>query len=135
METTAKLPQENPQLHETIRRDFGEGFAFRGFLGASENYWRSLETGKREDLSEKFRGCSIVIFTGGVYPKVVRLSRPIPTFDSGDRQYDSWHDLHFVPMEGGKIKGLYSTGGYELVKAVGFQELLACPPEVEAYLK
>ena len=43
----------------------------------------------------------------------------IPTFDSGDREYDSWHTLYLLPgRQAGTVDGYYCTGGYKLAHAV-----------------
>ncbi len=128
-----EIPEMTPVA---IRNDFGNGFVFAGFYngGDMQEYWQRLEKGNRENLPEKVLGCSVAVFTGGDFPKVVRLSKAIPTFDSGDREYDSWHDLLLACKADGSVEGLYCTGGYRLAKTLGFRKLLKCPEEVRALL-
>ncbi len=130
------LFDEFPGIHLKIRNDFGKGFFFRGRTsGITEAWIDGLRKDHREDLPEKYRGCLVTIYTGGNYRKVVRLSLSIPTFDSGDREWDSWHDLYLVcPKGDGPIYGAYVTCGYRIALLVGFREMVCCPDEVRKLL-
>ena len=67
--------------------------------------------GKRLDIDARHCGTRIAVFESAIYRKIVRLSLRIPTFDSRDREYDSWHDLYLLQGRNGKIRAVYCTGG------------------------
>ncbi len=112
-----------------IRFDFGRGYRFSGMAPGRDQLERFQE-GERREYPEKIQGCQVTIYTGGTYEKVVRLSKSIPTFDSGDREYDSWHDLYLGTTRERTVQALYCTGGYRVAKAVFFGKVLGVPGEV-----
>ncbi len=119
-----------------LLRDFGAGFVLSPLpqpLGEAE--MNAYQSGTRRDLPEDFRGCHLALFTGGVYPTVLRLSRDIPTFDSGDREYDAWHDLYLVRERSGRMHAVYCAGGYRIAEAKRYHTLLAYPPALARYFR
>jgi hypothetical protein len=99
-------------FNKSIERDFGRDFLFSmETLNVTEEDLEKYQSGIPLD-TDKFNDCNVRLFTDGYYPKVVRLSKDIPTFDSGDREYDSWHDLYLVQEQSGNIHAVYCTGGY-----------------------
>ena len=90
-------------FNKSIERDFGKGFLFSmETLNVTEEDLEKYQSGTPLD-ADKFKDCNVRFFTDGYYPRVVRLSKDIPTFDSGDREYDSWHDLYLVQEQSGNI--------------------------------
>ncbi len=122
-----------------LRNDFGEGIGFMSYdeLFPLEEFGR-LQEGTREDLGKGPRGCKVSGYAGGKYGKVLRLWQDIPTFDSADREFDSWHALYLMRGEEGTVWGVYAAGGYEVANLVRCRALTECTQElkalVEAYL-
>ena len=83
--------------------------------------------------ADKFKDCNVRFFTDGYYPRVVRLSKDIPTFDSGDREYDSWHDLYLVQEQSGNIHAVYCTGGYRIATIQGYAKVHQLPNILKKY--
>lgn len=94
----------------------------------------SYTTGKSSEF-EEYNGCNVTVYTNGAYPQVIRLSKDIPIFDSGDREYDLWHDLYLVSESNGQLCAVYCTGGYRLARIIGFLNVIKYPEEFELYLK
>ncbi len=115
-----------------VHRDFGKEFILEGHDTSvtKENIF-DYESGEKEIISKEPH---ITVFRDGRFEKVVRLYIKIPTFDSGDREYDSWHHLYLVREHGGHLRAVYATGGYRISTVYGFQELIACPPNYLALL-
>lgn len=63
----------------------------------------------------------------------LRLYARIPTFDSYDRESDSWHALVLFG-EGSAVHGVYCKGGYRLAHAYLCLELLELPDSLRACL-
>ena len=63
----------------------------------------------------------------------LRLYARIPTFDSYDRESDSWHALVLFG-EGSAVHGVYCKGGYRLAHAYLCLELFELPEGLRACL-
>ncbi len=116
-----------------ITQDFGLGFVLAGRRPVSEKQLYDYQKGVRRDLPEKFRGCNLATFTSGDHLTVLRISRDIPTFDSGDREYDAWHDLYLIREKSGHIHAVYAAGGYRIAVLRGYAAVAAYPPELKQY--
>lgn len=116
-----------------ILRDFGLGFVLTGPRAVTERQLANYQKGTRTNLPEKFRGCNLATFTGSDYPMVLRISRDIPTFDSGDREYDAWHDLYLIQEKSGRMHAVYAAGGYRVAELRGFAAVAAYPPALKTY--
>jgi len=117
-----------------VERDFGAGFSFSLDLPvAGEKLMKEYSSGRRTDTGESFRNNGIVLFESEAYPKVVRITKDIPTFDSGDRQYDSWHDLFLARDFRGCLHGLYAAGGYRVAKVINLGLVLDYPEELKRF--
>ncbi len=62
--------------------------------------------------------------------RFLRIRFDVPTFDSGDRQYDSWHTLYLIQKEHHGFDAVYATGGYQVVSVKGYKGLLEMPDEL-----
>lgn len=119
-----------------INREFGEGFLFSPeSLRVDAREIDVYTSGTRHDIEEKYRGARIAIFESAVYQKIVRLSLSIPTFDSGDREYDSWHDLFLLQEHAGIIRAVYCTGGYRIAKVEGYAQVYQYPESLKKYFQ
>lgn len=117
-----------------VERDFGEGFSFAASLPVrGDALVEKYSSGCRTDTGETFRSRRIVLFENEAYPKVVRLTKDIPAFDSGDREYDSWHDLFLAMDRHGCLHGLYATGGYRVAKMIDLGRVLDYPQELRRF--
>ena len=77
--------------HEHIKREFGNGFLFSPeVMQVTEREVDFFTSGSRRDMEERYCGTNVAIFESTKYKTIVRLSLSIPTFDSGDREYDSF---------------------------------------------
>ena len=54
---------------------------------------------------------------------VFRLLERVPTFDSSDREYNSYKMI-FIFQENGKTNGIYLRGGYRLAQAMEYTDLV-----------
>lgn len=67
----------------------------------------------RGDLIEETEGRKIRTYKGGNGIPMVMFDEAIPTFDSGDRMYDSFQRIYIL-KEKGRLTGYYLHGGYRL---------------------
>jgi len=67
----------------------------------------------RGDLIEETEDRKIRTYKGGNGIPMVMFDESIPTFDSGDRMYDSFQCIYIL-KENGKLTGYYLHGGYRL---------------------
>ena len=75
---------------------------------------------KTAELPKAFRGGDAVLYRMENGKTAVGFFLDIPTFDSGDRQYDSWHALYLWAGElPGSVDGAYCGGGYDLPTGSG----------------
>lgn len=134
--TADRAAKEHDMLLTCIKREFGEGFLFTLCLPTgNEAQMRAYSAGTRTEVSEKFRGMRITLFSSEQYPHVVRITDDIPTFDSCDREFDSWHDLFLARDAKGLIHGMYCTGGYRVTQVVSLGYVLKYPEELKKYLE
>lgn len=125
---------EDAVSYEHITREFGEGFLFSpASMKAGERDIEEYLRGKRQDIDAWHYGTRVAVFESAVYRKIVRLSLRIPTFDSSDREYDSWHDLYLLQEHGGKIRAVYCTGGYRVAKVEGYAEVYQYPEDLKIF--
>lgn len=117
-----------------VERDFGAGFSFSfGLSVRGEALMKKYSSGSRTDTGETFRGDRIVLFESKDFPTVVRITKDIPTFDSGDRVHDSWHDLFLARDRRGALHALYATGGYRVAKVINLGRVLDYPEELRRF--
>ena len=104
-------------------------------MQVSEHEVDCFTSGPRHNIDEKYCGTSIAIFESTKYKTIVRLSLSIPTFDSGDREYDSWHDLFLLQEHNGIIRAVYCTGGYRVAHVEGYAQVYQYPEPLKKYFK
>lgn len=127
---------EDAVSYAHINREFGEGFLFSPeSMRVGEREIGIYTSGTRHDIEEKYCGANITIFESAVYQKIVRLSLSIPTFDSGDREYDSWHDLFLLQEHDGIIRAVYCTGGYRIARVEGYAQVYQYPESLKKYFQ
>ncbi|MDO4332396.1 MAG: hypothetical protein Q4C58_06855 [Eubacteriales bacterium] len=119
---------------KSIEFDFGKDFLFSlKTIVVTEEDIKDLKSGNLKEPKDKYRGCDVKVFTDGKYPRVLRLSKDIPVFDSGDREYDSWYDLYLVQEKNGNIYAVYCTGGYRIAKIKGYAKVYKYPEDLRQY--
>lgn len=117
-----------------IKREFGDGFLFSSEqMQVGEREITSFTSGSRENIKEKYYGANVAIFESAQFKKIVRLSLSVPTFDSGDREYDSWHDLFLLQEHDGIIRAVYCTGGYRIAHIEGYAQVYQSPESLKKY--
>lgn len=121
-------------INNSVSNDFGNGFIFsKDTFSATEEDLEKYKSGDASEIEKyqygvhKYDVCKYVVYTGGVYPKVVRLIKDVPTFDSGDREYDSWHDLYLVQKKRGNVFAVYCKGGYRISEIIGYSKVFIYP--------
>ena len=126
METTIK----------DISNDFGEGFVFSSqMMEVDVNDIGSYIGGEQTDTEKLSYFVNISVFKSEKYRKIICISRQIPTFDSSDREYDSWHDLYLLQEKNGIIRAVYCTGGYCVSRIEGYAEVYKYPEYLKKYFK
>ena len=122
--------------YKHIDREFGTGFLFSPErMQAEEREIDFFTSGIRHDMEEKFQGTDITIFESTKYRRIVRFSRSVPTFDSDDREYDSWRDLYLLQEHNGIIRAVYCTGGYKIACVEGYAQVYQYPKSLEKYFQ
>ena len=117
-----------------IKREFGDGFLFSSEqMQVGEREITSFTSGSRENIKEKYYGANVAIFESAQFKKIVRLSLSVPTFDSGDREYDSWHDLFLLQEHDGILRAVYCTGGYRIAHIEGYAQVYQYPESLKKY--
>lgn len=66
--------------------------------------------------------------------KVLCCHRDIPTFDSADREWDSWLDEYLI-YDGKQVNLVVGRGGYRIARLTVYEELLEADPGLYAYLE
>lgn len=136
-ETGPSDPEEAVATERCLRNDFHEEIRFAAYQRAERG------TDPRPDFEQQrvsfpkaFRAADGALYRLEDGTLLLRLLLDIPTFDSGDRQYDSWHALYLRPGQTpGTVDGIYCTGGYCLARAVLCRHLQTAPRELWALLK
>lgn len=119
-----------------ITREFGEGFLFSPeSIPFDESGISLLSSGTRREMQERCENARITLFENARFRRIVRLSLSIPTFDFGDRQYDSWHDLFLYQEHTGIIRAVYCTGGYRIAHVEGCRQVYRYPQILEKYFE
>ena len=102
------------------RTNFGtgmEGYTY-SFNGRTYRDVASLRVAPLEEIFEN------VYLTADAYgEKVLRTYKQIPTFDSGDREWDST-ELEYLFFDGKHIHLVVMRGGYRIAKLTFYEKLL-----------
>ena len=95
-----------------------DGYSY-SFNGRTYQDVASLRVAPLEEIFEN------VYLTADAYgEKVLRTYKEIPTFDSGDRQWDST-ELEYLFYDGKHIHLVVMRGGYRIAKLTFYEKLLA----------
>ena len=108
--------------HQTRRADFGskglDGYTY-SYNGRTYRDTESLRVAPMEEISKN------VFLTADAYgEKVLRTYTQIPTFDSGDREWDSM-ELEYLFFDGKHIHLVVMRGGYRIAKLTFYEQLLS----------
>lgn len=95
-----------------------DGYTY-SFNGRTYRDTESLKVAPMEEISKN------VFLTADAYgEKVIRTYTQIPTFDSGDREWDSM-ELEYLFFDGKHIHLVVMRGGYRIAKMTFYTELLS----------
>lgn len=99
----------------------------------------SYQTLQEQELgtSKEKYGCDcdkFSVFQDSYDNKVIGLIHKVPCFDSGDREYDQFHNL-FLFHNGGQIYALYCGEGYRIAKLVLFENVIITGTRLKQYLR
>lgn len=64
---------------------------------------------------------------------VLRIRVPVPTFDAGDREWDSYRELR-IRSEAGRLHALLIAGGYRIASVYSCSDLRCADRRTEALL-
>ena len=96
-----------------LKNDFRETIRFEEYEKAQEGEDpRLILREKTAELPKAFRGGDAVLYRMENGKTAVGFFLDIPTFDSGDRQYDSWHALY---LWAGELPGAVSQGTHDVL--------------------
>lgn len=122
--------------YKHIVREFGEGFMFSSrSMKVDKGDIDDFTSGVRQNIDEKYNGTDIVLFESKKYRRILRLSLSIPTFDSGDREYDSRHDLYLLQENDRTLRAVYCTCGYRIAKVEGYARVYQIPEPLQKYFE
>jgi len=134
-------PARSERSEILLRNDFGVNlrFSLYGEISRPEEYYKSLSIELGEELmpeglpKKSSLSCHACTLDGH---RALRLHVDVPTFDSSDRQYDSWHFLLlFKGAKPGTVSGLYSRGGYQVADVLLCKTLTEAPEEIYKLLR
>lgn len=95
-----------------------DGYTYT-FNGRTYRDTESLRVAPMEEITPN------VFLTADAYgEKVLRTYKQIPTFDSGDREWDSM-ELEYLFFDGKHIHLLVMRGGYRIAKLTFYEKLLS----------
>jgi len=115
-------------FREGYRRDSGmkglDGYTY-SFNGRT---YRDVESLRKEPIEDVFKNVQI---TTDIYgEKVLKTYTEIPTFDSGDREWDS-EELEFLFFDGRDIHLVVMRGGYRIARLTFYEKLLAADSRMQ----
>ncbi len=103
-------------------------FYYRRRIRHSTNYKRGPLTLERT-ISDTLR-----VYRNKKNEEVLRIHVSIPTFDSGDREWDSYRELYIWP-DGGKMCGVLTAGGYRVASVESYTDLRCADARTEELLQ
>ena len=138
------LPSGNPmdpkRMEAKLARDFGPGFSFASYERADQRKYseQPLQETLLEELPETVPGKTVQLrlYRRNDGGRSLRLQTDIPTFDSEDREWDSWHALYLLLSDGYEqdLHAVYATGGYRLADYVVCRSLKTRPDWLQEVL-
>lgn len=120
-----------------LKREFGENLSFTSYENMEEKFDPFVFFGKKQETYPKaLGGKEAARYTAEDGRIVLGLTIDIPTFDSSDREYDSWMTLYLMPGQTpGSVDGIYCRGGYRLASAVRCRGLRSASFRLKGLLK
>lgn len=79
-------------------------------------------------------GNSRSIYKNKAGEKVLVIHVSVPTFDSGDREWDSYRKLFLIP-KGNEMEGYLVSGGYYVAEVVAYKGICCADKEIKKLLK
>lgn len=76
---------------------------------------------------------SRMIFRNKAGKKALVIHVSVPTFDLGDREWDSYRKLFLIPEAGG-MTGFMICGGYEVAKIIAYEDVRCADKKTESLL-
>ena len=124
-------------VERRLNRDFRSSIRFESYQWMEKGADPRDLFGKAQvEYPEMLEGAEAVVYRTKSGKGALRITIDIPTFDSFDRESDSWHTLYLYPgQQAGTADGIYCTGGYRLAYAVRCRRLLSAPPVLWQLLK
>lgn len=121
----------------SLKSDFGTNLRFASYEDLGDAFCTDfLCSEKLEERTEKIGQAKVNVYADGDGNRVVELTIDVPVFDSGDREYDSWHSLYLTRgMKEGTADGYYCKGGYRLASAAACRDLTDADPRVREILR
>jgi len=127
---TYVLKQSPDGSFHKFRLEFGKEYEKSGRQGGMDGYtyrfngrtYRDVESLWKEPAEGIAKNVQIVTDIYG--EKVLKTYTQVPTFDSGDRQWDSKR-LEFLFFDGREIHLVLLKGGYQIASLVFYETLLA----------
>ncbi len=116
-------------------------FEYRHFFSSKEDRIEAerlideFRLGELHKLEETFGYGFAGLYVGGAYKKVLRLYSSVPTFDEGDRDFDSYRVTVFIRDKSDKYYLAKYSGGYALAGLTIYGELIRFPKKYEELLK
>ena len=131
-------PAEAGRVELSLRSDFGTSFRFARYeeMLNAEEYGKSLSfavVGALPLPEEISRGGVSLERCALSGKPALRLYAKIPTFDSYDRESDSWHALVLFG-DGDAVHGVYCKGGYRLAHVFRCFRAVELPDSLRACL-
>lgn len=122
-------PADGEDVEQQLKNDFRESICFSSYRKMSGVFRPNMFFGiKQAEYPNAWAGADAARYVRAGGRKSLRLTLDIPTFDSGDRESDSWHTLYLMPGKArGCVDGIYCTGGYRLASAVYCTKLKTAP--------
>lgn len=78
-------------------------------------------------------GNSRSVYKNKAGEKALVICVSVPTFDSGDREWDSYRKLFLIP-KGNEIEGYMVCGGYYVAQVVGYKGIYCADKEIKKLL-
>lgn len=118
-------PVDAEPIERQLRRDFGGRVSFISYHEPEAGFDpQRVFVHKTLDRPRSWGQAAMLRYQLDGGRTALAFTLDIPTFDSGDREYDSWHTLYLLPgRQAGTVDGYYCTGGYKLAHAVYCREL------------
>lgn len=114
------------QINESTAIPFPDGYSAFSFGGLDFYYREKTDHGKDfKEESLRFERAftdAISIYKNRQNAEILRIYVSIPTFDSGDREWDSYRKLYIAP-EAGELRGLLIAGGYRIASVQAYHDL------------